>query len=160
MSHRDFQALLLKTSGSFSRSRLEWWAIRAQSVFLFLVSCYVLGLTYRYFQRNPDPFLQVFLVIVVVAMFSISFALYRHGIGCYSILNGEVRFERPKGTVRWRENIADISDLSGSPSWFWENWVVVHFGDRKRRIELLPSLLGAMNNAVPSNTSFERTREG
>jgi hypothetical protein len=37
---------------------------------------------------------------------------------------------------------------------------VVHFGDRKRRVESLPSLVHAMNNAVPPNTSFERTREG
>ena len=160
MSHRDFQARLLNASGTFSRSRLEWWGIRVQSAFLFLVGCYVLGLNYKYFQRNPDPFLQVFLVVVVVIVFSVSFALYRHGIGSYSILNGEVRFERPKGTVRWRENIADISDLSGTASWFWEKWVTVHFGDRKRRIELLPSLVDAMNNAVPPNTSFERTREG
>jgi hypothetical protein len=160
MSHRDFQACLLKTSGTFSRSRPEWWAIRVQSVLLFLVSCYLLGLTYRYFQRNPDPFLQVFLIIGVVIMFSVSFALYRHGIGGYSIENGELRFERPKGTVRWRENIADISGVSSTPDWFWEKWVVVHFGDRKRRIELLPSLQDAMNNAVPPDTSFERTREG
>jgi hypothetical protein len=159
MSHRQFQGSLLKLSGTFSRSRREWWEIRVLSVILFLVNCYVLGLTYRYFQRNADPFLQVSLVLVVAIMFSASFALYRHGNGSYSILNGEVRFERPQGTVRWRENIADISGISGTTNWFWEKWVVVHFGDRKRRIELLPSLVDAMNNAVPPNTSFERTPE-
>jgi hypothetical protein len=160
MSHREFQDLLLKLSGTFSRSRREWWEIRLLSVFLLLANCYVLGLTYRYFQGNADPFLQVFLVLVVLIMFSVSFALYRHGIGSYSILNGEVRFERPAGTVRWRENIVDISGISSTANWFWEKWIVVHFGDRKRRIELLPSLVDAMNNAVPPNTSFERTREG
>jgi hypothetical protein len=159
VSHRDFQTRLLNTSGTFCRSRREWWEIRVLSVFLLLSSCYVLGLTYRYFQRNPDPFLQVFLAVVVLTTFSVSIALYRHGIGSYSILNGEVRFERPKGTVRWREKIENISGLGGAANWFWEKWVVVHFGDRKRRIELLPSLVDAMNNAVPPNTSFERTRE-
>jgi hypothetical protein len=159
MSHREFQDRLVKLSGTFSRSRREWWEIRVLSVLLFLVSCYVLGLTYRHFQGNSDPFLQVFLVVVVVITFLVSFALYRHGLGSYSILSGEVRFERPKGTVRWRENIADISGISGTANWFWEKWVVVHFGDRKRRIELLPSLADAMNNAVPPNIAFERTSE-
>lgn len=154
-----FQARLLRTSGAFSRSRFEFWAIRVHSAALFLIGCYVLGLTYRYFQGNPDPFLQVLLVVAAVITFSASIVLYWHGIGSYSILNGEVRFERPEGTVRWRENIADISDLVGTVNWLGQHWVVVHFGSRKRRIELLPSLVEAMHSAAPPNTSLERTRE-
>jgi hypothetical protein len=115
---------------------------------------------YRYIDANFDPFLKVFLVLLVAGLFTLAIALFRHGNGSYSVSNGVIYFERPRGNVQWRGQIADISGVSGSPDWFWEKWIVVKFGDRKRRVELLPSLLEALAATAPPNNSFERTREG
>jgi len=160
MSFRDLQARISKVSGYFSRSREEALGIRALAIFLFLVGCYLVGTIIRNFDRSHDPVLKTIVVLVVIGLIVLAFALFRHGTGCYSIQDGEIGFERPKGTVRWKERIADITGVGQSADWFWEKWVVLQFGNRKRRLELLPSLVEALNREVPHNKSLERTREG
>ena len=160
VSLRDLQARISQTSGHFCRSRVEAWGIRAQAIFLFLVSCYLVGAIYRNFDRNPDPVLKTIVVLVVIGIFVLSFVLFRHGNGSYSIRDGEICFERPTGKVRWKEQIADISGVGPSVDWFWEKWVVLKFDSRRRRLELLPTLVEALNRAVPPNKSLERAREG
>ncbi len=159
MSSRDLQTRMSQASGHFSRSREEALGIRALAIFLFLVGCYLVGTIIRNFDRNHDPVVKTIVVLVVIGLIILSFALFRHGTGCYSIYDGEICFERPKGTVRWKERIADITGVGNSVDWFWEKWVVLQFGNRKRRLELLPSLVEALNSEVPPNNSFERTRE-
>jgi len=159
MAFGDLQARISQTSGHFSRSRAEAWGIRAQAIFLLLISCYLAGVIYQNFDRKLDSVLKTSVIFVVIGTFVLSFALFRHGNGSYSIRDGEIRFERPKGKVRWKEQIAEISGVGQSADWFWEKWVVLKFGSRRRRLELLPSLVEALNRAVPPNTSLERTRE-
>jgi len=160
MSFRDLQSRLYQTTGDFSRSRFEAWSIRAQAVVFLLVGCYLLGLTYRSINGNLDPVLKAMLVFVVVGSFALSYALFRHASGSYSIRNGEICFERPRGKIRWTEQIADITKVDGSVDWFWEKWVVLSVGGRRRRLELLPSMLQALHQVGPPNKSLERTREG
>src|SRR5690349_1105733 len=117
MSFRDLQARLAQTTGDFSRSRIEAWSIRAQAVVLLLVGCYLLGLSYRSINDPLDPVLQAILIFVVLGSFALSYALFRHASGSYSIRNGEICFERPRGKIRWTERIADITDVDGSVDW-------------------------------------------
>jgi hypothetical protein len=160
MPFRDLQARLSQTTGDFSRSRFEAWSIRAQAMVFLLVGCYLLGLTYRFINGSLDPVLKAILVLLVLGSFALCYALLRHSSGGYSIRNGEICFERPRGKIRWTEQIADITDVDSSVDWFWEKWVVLRVSGRKRRLELLPSLLQALHQVGPPNKSFERTREG
>jgi hypothetical protein len=130
-----------------------------QAIFLLLLSCYLLGLTFRHFDGNLDPLLMSIISLLVLGLFSLSFALFRRVDVSYSVRDGAIRFERPKGTVRWHERLSDISEVSRAADWFWEQWVVLKCNGRRRHVELLPSLKQALDHAMPPNKSLERTRE-